>query len=176
MLRTQGKSIPCAGCEVTEEEMIKQIGEIAREYSGREGSLIQVLHMAQEIYGHLPLAVQRVIAEGLNIPASEVSGVVSFYSLFNTQPRGEHLIKVCLGTACYVRGGKKLVERICEMYDIGVGDTTSDRKFTFEVSRCIGACGLAPAMSIDDEIYKRVDPDKLEEVFARYYQEGADNE
>ena len=143
-------------------------GELAREYRGREGSLIQVLHMAQGIYGYLPLEVQRVIADGLELPLAEVSGVVSFYSFFSTQRRGRHTIRVCLGTACYVRGGKRIVERLRELLKVEVGDTTADGLFTLEVARCIGACGLAPAMSIDDTVYKRVNPDHLEHILAQY--------
>ena len=147
------------------------IGERAAEYRGKEGSLIQVLHMAQGIYGYLPIEVQRVIADTLDIPLAEVAGVVTFYSFFSTQPRGRHTIRVCLGTACYVRGGKKIVERIKELLDVEIGETTKDRLFTFEVARCIGACGLAPAMSIDDQVYKQVNPDKLEQILKRYYEE-----
>ncbi|HHU22619.1 MAG TPA: NAD(P)H-dependent oxidoreductase subunit E [Clostridiales bacterium] len=151
---------------------MEQIANLAKSYCGKKDALIQVLHMSQTIYGYLPMEVQQIVADALDIPVSEVSGVVSFYSFFSTQPRGEHTIRVCLGTACYVRGGKKIVERLQELLGVNVGDTTADRKFTFEVARCIGACGLAPAMSIDDVVYKQVDPDKLEQILARYYQEG----
>ena len=99
-----------------------------------------------------------------------MSGVVSFYSFFSTQRRGKHTIRVCLGTACYVRGGKRIVERLHDLLGVGIGDTTDDGLFTFEVARCIGACGLAPAMSIDDTVYKRVNPDNLEHILARYRQ------
>ena len=109
-----------------------------------------------------------MIADGLELPLAEVSGVVSFYSFFSTQRRGKHTIRVCLGTACYVRGGKRIVERLEELLGVGVGDTTPDGLFTLEVARCIGACGLAPAMSIDDTVYKRVNPDHLEHILARY--------
>ena len=119
-------------------------------------------------YGYLPIEVQRVIADTLDIPLAEVAGVVTFYSFFSTQPRGRHTIRVCLGTACYVRGGKKIVERIKELLDVEIGETTKDRLFTFEVARCIGACGLAPAMSIDDTVFKRVNPDHLEHILAQY--------
>ena len=127
--------------------------------------------MAQGLYGYLPLEVQEVIADSLDLPLAEVSGVVTFYSFFATQPRGKHTIRVCLGTACYVRGGKKIVERLKKILDVEIGETTKDRKFTFEVARCIGSCGLAPAMSIDDQVYKQVNPDKLEQILQRYYEE-----
>lgn len=164
---TQG----CCGCAHSETALLERIAELTAEYKGKEGSLIQVLHMAQGIYGYLPLEVQEVIAGGLDIPLAEVSGVVTFYSFFATQPRGKHTIRVCLGTACYVRGGKKIVERLREILGGEIGETTKDRIFTFEVARCIGSCGLAPAMSIDDQVYKQVNPDKLEQILQRYYEE-----
>ncbi|MRM87151.1 NAD(P)H-dependent oxidoreductase subunit E [Faecalicatena contorta] len=164
---TQG----CCGCAHSETALLERIAELTAEYKGKEGSLIQVLHMAQGIYGYLPLEVQEVIAGGLDIPLAEVSGVVTFYSFFATQPRGKHTIRVCLGTACYVRGGKKIVERLREILGVEIGETTKDRIFTFEVARCIGSCGLAPAMSIDDQVYKQVNPDKLEQILQRYYEE-----
>ena len=168
----------CACCcgEESEQVLQERIRQIAREYRGREGSLIQVLHMAQTIYGYLPLEVQQIVADELGLPLSEVSGVVTFYSFFSTQPRGEHTIRVCLGTACYVRGGKKIVERLQELLEVGVGDTTADRKFTLEVARCIGACGLAPAMSIDDTVYKQVNPERLESILARYDKKWGDEQ
>lgn len=164
------QTVCCCGCDHSEQELLKRIGELAAEYKGKEGSLIQMLHMAQGLYGYLPLEVQKAVAKALEISLAEVSGVVSFYSFFSTQPRGEHTIRVCMGTACYVRGGKKIVERLKELLDVEIGDTTADRLFTFEVARCIGACGLAPAMSIDAQVYKQVNPDKLEQILARYYQ------
>ena len=164
---TQG----CCGCAHSETALLERIAELTAEYKGKEGSLIQVLHMAQGIYGYLLLEVQEVIADGLDIPLAEVSGVVTFYSFFATQPRGKHTIRVCLGTACYVRGGKKIVERLREILGVEIGETTKDRIFTFEVARCIGSCGLAPAMSIDDQVYKQVNPDKLEQILQRYYEE-----
>lgn len=153
-------------------DLLERIAEIARD-NRDEGSLIQVLHMAQELYGHLPLEVQEKVAEGMDIPLSKVSGVVSFYSFFTPTPRGKHTIRVCLGTACYVRGGKKIVEKLGETLGVKVGETTPDGLFTLEVARCIGACGLAPAMSVDDEVYKQVNPRKLEQILGRYQHEEA---
>ncbi|NCB63919.1 MAG: NAD(P)H-dependent oxidoreductase subunit E [Clostridia bacterium] len=174
----KGLESPCACCcgcsQETDEALQDRIRELSREYRGKEGSLIQVLHMAQTIYGYLPIEVQKIVADELDFPLSQVSGVVTFYSFFSTQPRGEHTIRVCLGTACYVRGGKKIVERLQKLLNVGVGDTTGDRKFTLEVARCIGACGLAPAMSIDDTVYKQVNPDRLESILAKYTGEGGE--
>jgi NADH:ubiquinone oxidoreductase subunit E len=153
----------------TDQEKYARIGQIINEYKDQEGSLIQILHMAQGIYGYLPLELQQFIAEKLDKPLSEVYGVTTFYSFFATQPRGENTIRVCLGTACYVRGGKKIIEKLKEILGVEVGGTTEDRKFTLEVMRCIGACGLAPAMLINDKIYKQVNPEKLSSILAEYY-------
>ena len=161
----------CCSCKTDSAALLERIGEIASDYRGKEGSLIQVLHIAQEIYGYLPQEAQLVVAENLNIPITEVSSVVSFYSFFATRPRGKHMIRVCMGTACYVRGGKRIVDRLEEILNVGVGETTEDQVFTFEVARCIGACGLAPAIAIDGEVYKTVNPENLESILAPYYQE-----
>ena len=151
-----------------EEQKLEQISNVINLYGGKRDSLIQILHLAQEIYGYLPLGVQKFISEEMDIPVAEVSGVVTFYSFFETKPRGEHTIRVCMGTACYVRGGKKLIERLQELLGIELGDTTSDKKFSFEIARCIGACGLAPAMMIDEKVYKQVNPNQLESILAQY--------
>ncbi|MCT4686833.1 NADH-quinone oxidoreductase subunit NuoE family protein [Vallitalea sp.] len=158
----------CQCEDMSEEEKIAMIGEFIEEYKNKEGSLIQVLHIAQTIYGHLPINIQKIIADGLDKSLSEVSGVVSFYSFFSTVPRGKYTIRVCLGTACYVRGGKKILDKLEEILGIGIGETTEDKKFTLEVMRCIGACGLAPAISINDTVYKQVNPDKLSEILENY--------
>ena len=163
-------------CQDTDEAaLLTRIRGFARD-NREEGGLIQVLHMAQELYGYLPLEVQEAVAQELDLPLSKVSGVVSFYSFFTSQPRGRHTIRVCLGTACYVRGGKKIIETLGKTLGVKVGETTRDRQFTLEVARCIGACGLAPAMSIDDVVYKQVDADKVEKILERYRnEEAADN-
>ena len=148
--------------------LYEKLGNVIDLYKDREGSLIQVLHLAQGIFGYLPLEVQEYISAGMNIPLTDVTGVVSFYSFFSSKPRGEHTIRVCLGTACYVRGGKKIVEYLQDRLGCELGDTTPDGKFTFEVARCIGACGLAPAMMIDDTVYKQVNVNKLEKILSSY--------
>lgn len=155
-------------CCCSDRQKYDEIANIIDLYKGKQGSLIQILHLSQQIYGYLPLDLQQFIARSLNKPLSEVSGVVTFYSFFSTKPRGKHTIRVCLGTACYVRGGKRLIERLQNMLDIGVGDTTKDGKFTFEIARCIGACGLAPAIMIDDTVYKQVNPNKLDSILSKY--------
>lgn len=169
------KATTCACCNADESALLESVREMAQEYRGASGKLIQVLHLAQGIYGYLPVEVQQIVASALELPLSTVSGVVSFYSLFSSQPRGKHTIRVCLGTACYVRGGKKIVDRLRELLGVDVGETTPDRIFTFEVARCIGACGLAPAMSIDDTVYKQVSPDNLETLLSKYYAQEDSN-
>ncbi|SHI25522.1 NADH-quinone oxidoreductase subunit NuoE [Desulfosporosinus lacus] len=161
------KSQCCCG-EETDQQKYDKIAEIIDQYKNREGSLIQVLHMAQTVYGYLPMELLKFIAKRMDIPLSEVSGVSTFYPVFSMQPRGKHTIKVCMGTACYVRGGKKLVDRLENMLGIQVGETSEDRKYSLEVVRCLGACGLAPAMMIDETIYKQVNPDKLNSILAKY--------
>jgi len=157
----------CA-CGTDEERAYAQIANVMDLYRDKEGSLIQVLHLAQGIYGHLPLELQKFISKGMRIPLAEVSGVVSFYSFFSTEPRGEHTIRVCLGTACYVRGGKRVVEALREKLGIDLNQTTGDGLFTLEVARCIGACGLAPAMMIDDTVYKQVNVNKLDAILGEF--------
>lgn len=161
----------CQSCNTNDEDrMYELLSGVIAKYKNREGSLIQVLHAAQSIFGYLPYEVQKCVAEGLGIPISEVSGVVSFYSFFSTHPKGKHTIRVCLGTACYVRGGKKVLGRLQELLGVDIGGTTEDRVFTLEVARCIGSCGLAPAMMIDDTVYKQVNPEKLMSILSPYYE------
>lgn len=152
----------------TDQEKYIRIDKIIGEYKSQEGSLIQILHLAQGIYGYLPVELMQFIADRLGKPLSEVHGVATFYSLFSTKPRGENTIRVCLGTACYVRGGKKIIERLKELLDVEIGDTTKDGKFTLEVMRCIGACGLAPAITINNKVYKQVNPEKLQNIIRKY--------
>ena len=158
----------CTWCKPEDRHKYEQIANVIDLYRDKDGSLIQILHLAQEIYGYLPLELQEFIADSMGVPLAEVSGVVSFYSFFSTKMRGEHTIRVCMGTSCYVRGGKKIVERLQEMLDVSLGETTEDGKFTFEIARCIGACGLSPAMMIDDVVYKQVNVNKLDSILSRY--------
>lgn len=137
-------------------------------YKDKEGSLIQVLHAAQEIYGYLPLELQKFIALRMNKPLSEVNGVVSFYSFFSTKERGKHTIHVCMGTACYVRGAQKLVEALEEKLGVSVGEVTPDKKFTLDVARCIGACGLAPAVMVDNDVHRQVQPHGVDAMLKQY--------
>jgi len=158
----------CSCCQQDSMEPFSELDQIIDLYRNKDGNLIQILHIAQELYGHLSLELQQHIAGALNKPLSEISGVVTFYSFFSTKPRGEHTIRVCLGTACYVRGGKKIVDVLHKTLNVEIGETTADGKFTFEVARCIGACGLAPAMMIDDVVFKQVNINKLDAILSRY--------
>ena len=135
------------------------------------GSLIKVLKQAQEIYGYLPLEVQEWVAEGLDIPLEEVYGVVSFYALFSTEPKGKYQIMVCLGTACYVKGSRAIIDKLAELLNIPVGGITPDGKFSLEACRCLGACGLAPVMTINGEVYGKLTTDMLPGILAKYQAE-----
>ncbi|MCD6152454.1 MAG: NAD(P)H-dependent oxidoreductase subunit E [Syntrophobacterales bacterium] len=149
-------------------EQIKKLDEIIETYKGKSGGLIPVLEQAQEILEYIPISVQKRVAEGLNLPLSRVYGVVTFYSFFTMTPRGKHTIRVCLGTACYVRGGKTIAENIEKLLGIKEGGTTEDRLFSYETVRCLGACGLGPVVVIDDEIHGRMKPAKIEGLLAQY--------
>ncbi|MDZ7261725.1 MAG: NADH-quinone oxidoreductase subunit NuoE [candidate division KSB1 bacterium] len=149
-------------------EQFAQIDEIIARYRHKPGSLIPVLQQAQEVCGYLPQEVQRRIAKGLNIPPSQVYGVVTFYSLFHLEPKGRHIIRVCMGTACYVRGGKNILSKLKETLGVGIGGTTEDGRFTLDVVSCPGSCGLAPVMVIDDEIFGLLNPVKAAEILKEF--------
>lgn len=131
-----------------------------------KGELIRVLHRAQGIFGYLPKEVQVHVAKKLDLPVSKVYGVVSFYSFFTMKPKGKYDVSVCLGTACYVRGADKILEALTKKIGIGVGDTTEDAKFSLRTLRCVGACGLAPVVMINNKVYGRVTPDMIDGILA----------
>lgn len=150
------------------EEKIKELNYIINENRTKKGALMAVLHKAQNLFGYLPIEVQRIISEGLAIPLAEVYGVVTFYSQFTLIPKGQYEIGVCLGTACYVRGAQALVEEIKKDLKIDVGQTSPDRKFSFIATRCIGACGLAPVMSVNEEVYGRLEAKDVTDILNKY--------
>ena len=150
------------------EEKLCQVDEMLKKYKGQKGALLQVLQEAQAIMDYVPMEVQEKVAKALNITLSEVYSTITFYSFFNLKPRGKYQIRVCLGTACYVRGADKVVERLEQELGISVGDTTDDLKFTLESCRCVGACGLAPCIIINDEVYGRLTPDKIPDILKNY--------
>lgn len=149
-------------------KMWKEIDRIIQRNKGKQGALIPVLEECQNVCGYLPFAVQERISEGLNIPGSTIYGVVTFYSFFTMVPKGKHTIKVCLGTACYVRGGKENLESIQDEFIVKTGGTTRDLRFSLDSVRCIGACGMAPAMVVDDDTYAQVSRANVIETLDRY--------
>ncbi len=153
--------------EFTEEQIAKLDGIIAK-HKGKPGCLIPVLEEAQVVLEYLPVSVQKRIAKELNLPFSRVYGVVTFYSFFTMTPRGRHTVRVCLGTACYVRGGKALADAIKKEYGVEEGETTADRRFTYESVRCLGACGLGPVVVVDEDVHGRMKPSKLKDVLSQY--------
>jgi NADH:ubiquinone oxidoreductase subunit E len=163
------RACDCAGGEtVSEEELWAGLDRIVAEHKDQPGALVQVLQKAQDLLGYLPVEAQDRVAAGLGIPVSEVYGVVSFYSYFTMVPRGKHTVRVCLGTACYVRGGRKVLDQVKSELDVEVASTTEDRNFSLDVVRCIGACGLAPVFTVDEDIYRRAKPSKVGELLAKY--------
>jgi len=155
-------------CCQTKQLDFQKLDEIIEKYKDTRGALIPVLHEAQEVYGYLPLSVQKRISEGLNIPLAEIYGVVTFYTQFSLKPKGENRINVCMGTACYVKGASQIVEKIQEVLGIHVGDVTEDGKFSLDVCRCVGACGLSPVVMINDEVYGKLTPDMIEDILNKY--------
>lgn len=149
-------------------EKVALLDEIIARYKGKPGGLIPVLEEAQVALEFLPVSVQKKIAKGLNLPLSRVYGVVTFYSFFTMTPRGRHTVRVCLGTACYVRGGKALSEAIEKNFGVKEGETTTDRKFTYESVRCLGACGLGPVVVVDNDVHGRVKPGKVKDILNAY--------
>ncbi len=156
--------IPFKGTAEQEAELMSVIAE----YKDQDGALIPVLHQAQEIYGYLPIEVQTMIADGLSVPLAEVYGVVTFYTQFSLNPKGEYKVGVCLGTACYVKGSGDILEKFKELLKIDVDGCTPDGKFSLEATRCIGACGLAPVFTINDDVYGRITADDVPGILAKY--------
>ena len=153
-------TIPFNGTQKQKEELDAVIEELR----GEEGALMPIMQRAQDIYGYLPLEVQRYIALGLDIPVSEVYGVATFYSQFLLNPKGEHPVSVCLGTACYVKGSGKLMERLETLLGVKNGEITADCRFSLDATRCIGACGLAPVLTIGEETSTTYLRDEMEQI------------
>lgn len=148
-----------------QEQALKQV---IKRLENEKGCLLPILQEAQDIYGYLPIEVQTIIAEGLGIPLAEVYGVSTFYSQFALNPKGKYKISVCLGTACYVKGSGAIYERMSEKLGISGGECTPDRKFSLEACRCIGACGLAPVLTVNDDVYGRLTVDDVDKILAKY--------
>ena len=156
--------IPYVGSEQQEE----RLRQVIAEHRGQQGATMPVLQAAQEIFGYLPEEVQIMVAEGLEIPLSEVYGVASFYAQFNMNPKGKYQVSMCLGTACYVKGANDVLESIEQKLGIKAGAITPDGRFSLDACRCIGACGLAPVMMINNDVYGRLTPDQISGILDKY--------
>ncbi|MBO4314105.1 MAG: NADH-quinone oxidoreductase subunit NuoE [Desulfovibrio sp.] len=155
-------------CKGTGAFDLAPLKEVLDAYKGTKGALIPVLQKAQNIYGYLPKQVIEAIAEGLNIPVAEVFGVVTFYAQFHLNPRGKNIVRVCQGTACHVRGGAKILQAVCDHLKVKPGETTPDLNFTIETVACLGACGLAPVMMVNDETHGRLTPGAVGAILDSY--------
>lgn len=149
-------------------EQEAQLMQVIEEHKGDDGALMPVMQKAQDIYGYLPVEVQQMIAKGLSVPVEKVYGVATFYSQFALTPKGEYKISVCLGTACYVKGAQDVLDRIEQILGIGADECTKDGKFSLEACRCIGACGLAPVMTINDDVYGRLEKTDVDDILKKY--------
>ena len=157
-------AVPFVGTAAQEQ----QLRECIDQQIGMKGALIPTLQKAQAIYGYLPIEVQSIIAEGLGIPLEEVYGVATFYSQFTLTPKGKHQISVCMGTACYVKGSAHILEKISKILGIQAGECTTDGKFSLDGVRCIGACGLAPVITIGEDVYGRLKIEDVEGILKKY--------
>jgi NADH:ubiquinone oxidoreductase subunit E len=158
----------CCGTAATEDQVLQRLDSVLSEYKSKPGALIPVLQTAQTMFGYLPDAALRKIARELDKSYSEVAGVVGFYSFFSRYPRGKYLVRVCLGTACYVRGGNEVLAAMKKALGIDIGQTTKDRLFSLEIGRCFGACGLAPVIMVNDDVHQRVKPAKVGDLLNLY--------
>lgn len=149
-------------------DQLAEVDAIISGHKNKPGSLIPVLEEIQEVLGYLPDSIQERVALGLGLPLSEIRGVVTFYHFFTMVPRGRHTIRCCLGTACYVRGGKNSLDKMSHGLAIDPGDTTEDQRFSLETVRCLGACGLAPVMMVDEDTHKQIKPSKVMDILNQY--------
>ena len=149
-------------------EQEAKLDAVIAEHKGEKGALMPVLQKAQDIYGYLPIEVQEHIALGMDVPLSEVYGVATFYSQFILNPKGEFAVAVCLGTACYVKGAGLLMDKLESLLGIKNGEISADRKFSLDATRCIGACGLAPVLTVNEEVYGRLTPDMIKGILDKY--------
>ncbi len=150
------------------ESKVEELREICKKFNNESGELINVLHGAQLLFGYLPAEVQEIVAEELNVSLAHVYGVVTFYSFFSMLPKGRHPISVCMGTACYVRGAEKVLDEFKRLLKVKVGETTGDGKFSLSCLRCVGACGLAPVVTIGERVYGRVSAEDVKRILDEY--------
>ena len=158
------KTVPFRGTP----EQEAQLRAVIAEHKDEQGALMPVLQKAQDIYGYLPREVQVMIAEGMDVPLEKVYGVATFYAQFSLTPKGKYNISVCLGTACYVKGSGDLFDKISERLGIGADECTADGKFSLTACRCIGACGLAPVLTVNEDVYGRLTTDDVDGILAKY--------
>ena len=158
------QSVPFTGTAEQKEGLLSVIHELR----GERGSLMPIMQKAQEIYGYLPIEVQTMISDELHVPLEKIYGVATFYSQFALNPKGRYQISVCLGTACYVKGSGDIYNKLMDLLGIVGGECTPDGKFSLDACRCVGACGLAPVMMINDEVYGRLSVDDVEAILAKY--------
>lgn len=149
-------------------EQAKKLDEVIERLKSQEGPVLPALHEAQDIYGYLPYEVQKKIAEGLDVSLEEVYSVSTFYSQFTLTPKGKYHISICLGTACYVKGADKILDGFIEKLGIQSEECTEDGKFSLTACRCIGACGLAPVITVNDDVYGRLEPEDVDKILAKY--------
>lgn len=161
---SKSTTLPFNGTKEQEAKLM----EVIAQHKDEAGATIPVLHKAQEIYGYLPIEVQQMISDGLGVPLAEIYGIVTFYTQFSLNPKGKYVIGICLGTACYVKGSGDLLEKTKEILGIDVGECTPDGKFSIEATRCIGACGLAPVLTVNDEVYGRLVVDDIPDIIKKY--------
>lgn len=158
------KTVPFEGTKEQEQQLL----EVIKSHKDDKGALMPVMQKAQDIYGYLPIEVQKIISDGMGIPMERIYGVATFYAQFALQPKGKYRISVCLGTACYVKGSGKIYEKIQDILQIQGGECTLDGKFSLDACRCVGACGLAPVMMINDDVHGRLTPDQVQGILEKY--------
>lgn len=154
--------------DIAMKEKMEKLEDILIDHKDVQGGLMPVLHETQELFGYIPEEAQKRISEFLNIPLAEIYGVATFYSRFTLNPRGENTISVCLGTACYVKNAQGILDRLKEELKVESGETTPDNKFTLEATRCLGCCGLAPVMMINDEVFGKLVPDDIPDILKKF--------
>lgn len=157
-------TVPFAG---TNEQYTKLLSVIA-EHKDDKGALMPIMQKAQDIYGYLPIEVQSIISNEMDIPMEKIYGIATFYSQFSLSPKGKHVVSICMGTACYVKGAGDILLRLKALLKISDGECTEDGKFSIDSCRCIGACGLAPVMTVDDDVYGKITADDVEGILAKY--------
>lgn len=161
---SKSTTLPFNGTKEQEAKLM----EVIAQHKDEAGATIPVLHKAQEIYGYLPIEVQQMISDGLGVPLAEIYGIVTFYTQFSLNPKGKYVIGICLGTACYVKGSGDILEKVKQILGIDVGECTPDGKFSIEATRCIGACGLAPVLTVNEEVYGRLTVDDIDDIIKKY--------